>query len=128
MTTVRVEGLMELAADLTKAQSQTLPEIAKIVGKGSGNIKQAWRRRWQGLAHAPALPYAIGYDVFYTFGAVRGEVGPDKNRRQGALGNLIEFGSVNNAPIPGGAPSLAEEAPKFERALDALGAKLAGGS
>lgn len=111
------DGLQALAADLDQAAAKALPEVRKVVQKGALNVKTAWRRRWSGLAHAPRLPYAVTYDSVITPTSVSAEIGPDKNMRQGALGNLVEYGSVNNAPIPGGAPSLREERPRFEKAL-----------
>jgi len=122
---VTIAGGDTLIAALDKATSRALPEVIKIVGKGSLNIKNGWRKRWSGHAHIPALPYAINYDVGYTFaGNVASEIGVDKSRRQGPLGNLVEFGSANNAPIPGGLPALREEEPKFVQALADLGVKL----
>jgi hypothetical protein len=116
------DDLRLLVADLGKAEAAAIAEARKVVEKGAVNIKKDWQRRWSGLAHAPALPAAITYDAGYGFGKIEAEIGPDKGRRQGALGNLIEFGSVNNAPIPGGVPALQAEAPRFEKALiDALG-------
>ncbi|MET7395619.1 hypothetical protein ABZS66_19225 [Dactylosporangium sp. NPDC005572] len=92
--------------------------------KGALNIKNDWRQRWSGIAHAPALGSAVTFDVFYTLTAVNAEIGPDKQRRQGALANLIEFGSENNAPIPGGLPALQTEEPKFALALEGVPMKL----
>jgi hypothetical protein len=69
----------------------------------------------------------VSYDVFHTFaGNSHAEVGPDKAKRQGALGNIIEFGTPKNAPIPGGLPALETEAPRFEKALGELGERLLG--
>lgn len=124
MIDVEISGLTELEVTLSRAASRALTESAAVVGKGSLNIKRDWQARWKGLRHAPALPWAISYDVFYTIGAIRSEIGPDKGKRQGALGNLLEFGSVNNAPTPGGAPALAAEAPKTEKAFEDLSERL----
>jgi hypothetical protein len=118
--TIRVTGAAEVVAALDKATSRALPEVAKVLGYGANKIKKDARSRVRGLAHAPAYPYSIGYDVFHGFGTVEAEIGPDKNRRQGALGNLIEYGSVNNAPIPHLAPALDAEEPHFVRALEDL--------
>lgn len=122
--TVDTSGLRDLAATLDRAADRAPEEAAKVVGRGCSNIKRDWKARWSGLAHAPALPFAISYDVTRAGSVITSEVGPDKNKRQGALGNLLEFGSVNNAPTPGGGPALDTEAPKFVRALGTLGAKL----
>lgn len=121
---VDVSELRAWEATLEHA-AEAAPEAAeKVVNRGCLNIKNDWRDRWSGLAHAPDLPDAISYDVDRAGSVITGEVGPDKNRRQGALGNLVEFGSVNNAPTPGGAPALEAETPRFERALADMGAEL----
>jgi hypothetical protein len=116
-----------LVATLTKAESRTAPAVRAVVERGALNVKNDWRQRWGGIGHAPALPAAVTYDVSYGFGSVSAEVGPDKGKRQGALGNIIEYGTSKNAPIPGGLPALEAESPKFERALADLGEKSLGG-
>lgn len=124
MIDINVDGLTEVVTTLSKAASRALPETAAVAGRGALNIKKDWQARWKGLKHAPALPYAVGYDVGFGLRSVFAVIGPDKGKRQGALGNLLEFGSVNNAPTPGGLPALATEAPKFERALEDLTERL----
>src|ERR1700754_2874530 len=109
------DGLNTLAAELAETARVAPAEARKVVQKGLLNIKNDWRKRWTGYPHAPRLPYAIGYDSYLKGYETGGEVGPDKDKRQGALGNLFEYGSLNNAPIPGGAPALETERPKFER-------------
>lgn len=112
----------KLAADLGAIPAQVHPEVRQIVSKGALNIKQDWAKRWTGLSHVPHLPGSVNYDLKDSPAGVEAEIGPDKGRRQGPLGNLLEFGSINNAPHPGGGPALAAEAPKFEKALaDVLG-------
>lgn len=122
--TVESQGLPELLGALVKAQRIALPEARKVVAKGALNIKKDWQKRWSGHPHFPALPAAISYDLDEGRDWVGAEVGPDKGKPQGALGNLIEFGSVNNAPIPGGLPAGQAEAPRFEQALADLGVGL----
>lgn len=126
MAATRVTGLREFEVELSTAASRTLPEVAKVVGQGANNIKKDWRRRWSGMPHIARLPYTIGYDVFTLPGSVKAEIGPDhsKNRLQGPLANIIEFGSPTSAPIPGGQPALDTESPKFETALAALTVRL----
>lgn len=122
--TMRVEGLDRLIAELDHASAGVIPGVTAVVSKGALNIKRDWSGSWKGLKHAPALPFAIGYDLFTTPVAIRAVIGPDKDRKQGALGNLVEFGSLNNPPHPGGSPALDREAPKFEAAMVALTEKL----
>lgn len=121
-------GLDGLAADLAKEARVAPAEARKVLQRGLLNIKNDWRKRWSGHPHAPRLPYSITYDSDLIGQRIDGEVGPDKDRPQGALGNLFEYGSVNNPPIPGGAPALETERPKYERAMEALPFSTAGQS
>ncbi|MEU4570724.1 hypothetical protein, partial [Micromonospora sp. NPDC023956] len=73
---------------------------------------------------APAYPYAITYDSTETPTGASADIGPDKERRQGPLGNILEYGTVKNAPIPHMGPAGAAELPRFEKALDDLGVRL----
>lgn len=112
--------LRTLAADLAQASLKANLAVRPVVQKGALNIKKGWQSRWSGLAHAPAVDESVTYDTKITASGFEAEIGPDKDRRQGALGNLLEFGSIKNAPIPGGVPAMDEEAPKFEAALSKL--------
>lgn len=119
-----VTGLDEWIADLERAQSQALPEAEAIVAKGAVNVKKSAARRVAGLAHAPAYPHAIGFDLFHLPGSAQARIGPDKGARQGALGNILEYGTSKNAPVPHLAPALDEEAPRLVQALADLGERL----
>lgn len=123
------DGLQGLIADL-QHEAQIAPSRArKVVQKGLLNIKNDWRGRWSGIAHAPTIPYTITYDSFSLGARAGGEVGPDKDKQVGGgphrtpgnLGALLEFGGPKNAPIPGGLPALEAERPRFEKALEDLG-------
>lgn len=122
-------GLDGLAADLAGASRGALGETRKVVQRGSLNIKRDWQRTWSGHSKIRMLPNTITYDTRQTLDKVAGEIGPEHGRRGAALANLIEyeFGGVHSAPIPGGAPALEAERPRFERALEDLGVRLAEG-
>lgn len=124
--TIRIEhgDLDRLVADLDRVVSRVPNEAEKVVAKGALNIKNGARQRVGSPAHAPAYPSSITYDMRNGLRGPEAEIGPDKDRRQGALGNLMEFGSVNNAPIPHIRPAADEELPKFERAMEDLAVKL----
>lgn len=117
MTLFDTSELAALRTEMVGAARATTAAVRPVVAHGAVNIKKDWRDRWSGLAHARALPFAISYDLHTVNSVVVAEIGPDKDRPQGALGNLIEFGSVNNAPLPGGAPALDAEAAGFEAAV-----------
>ena len=113
--------LSKLAADLQNA-ADAVPNVKKATEVTARKVKDAWRDKLKGSSTLPALPYAVTYDTKTTRGAVEGEVGFDKSRPQGPLGNISEFGSVNNAPRGFGLASLEENQADYvtgiERAID----------
>lgn len=122
-----VSELLGLESDLRAAAADVVGEVRQVVAKGSLNIKNDWRQRWSTLSHMKHLPRTISYDTTVLRDTIVGEIGPEKEREgQAPYGNIIEYGTVNNPPTPGGAPALEAEAPKFEKALEDLGAKLVG--
>ena len=116
--------LAGLAKGFIRIQGAALPLVDAVVGKGALNIKRDAVRRVSGLKHAPAYPRSISYDVFHTLTSAQAQIGPDKGKRQGALGNILEYGTVKNAPVPHLQPALDTEAPKFITALGVLAAQL----
>lgn len=114
-------------AELDRVPADMYDEVVKVGEKGALNIKKDWQQAWSGHSYIGPLSRAVSYDRRATGTSVEWEIGPDKGRAQGPLGNVIEFGTVNNPPIPGGLPALDREAPRTERALaDVLGRVLGG--
>jgi hypothetical protein len=116
--------LKALTRDIEKAARIMPAAAAKVVTKAAVNVKADARRRVSGLAHAPAYPSSIGFDpVQVTPIWVQTCVGPDKSKRQGALGNILEYGTVHNPPVPHLGPAAEAEEPRFAKAMDELAAK-----
>lgn len=116
--------LLKLSVDLDRAARVAPVEARKVVAKGALNIKNDARRRITGHPHAPAYPNSITYDTGATPLGAWAEIGPDKDRRQGALGNILEFGTIKNSPIPHMAPAAETEEPKFAKAMEDLAGKV----
>ena len=118
--------LRDLAADLGRIPAKSVPAAMAVVSKGAYNVKTDWQARWKGLSHAPSLADAVTYEMYGPSGIGQHgpEIGPDKLRRQGALGNIIEYGTVKNSPTPGGLPAAEAEAPRFAVAVAQLGESL----
>jgi hypothetical protein len=112
--------LLGLQHDLERAAAIAPADARKVIKKGAQNIKTDAQRRVSGLKHAPAYPRAISYDTHETPAGGWAEIGPDKDKRQGALGNLIEYGSVHNAPRPHLGPAAEAEEPRTARYLEQL--------
>lgn len=115
----QVYGDDALVADLNHAAGGVGAAAAKVVNKGALNIKREAQQFSSGLAHAPDYPDSITYDVRGDgrHGTLEAEIGPDKAKRQGALGNILEYGTVKNSPTPHLGPALERETPRFIQAL-----------
>ncbi|HWU21554.1 MAG TPA: hypothetical protein VN088_08515 [Nocardioides sp.] len=126
-----MDDLRSLAHDLSEAPRRAQRDAVAVVEHAALNVKNGWRdnAKQSSGKYAPSYPASISYDLSLTaavIGRIEAEVGPDKSKRQGALGNLLEFGSANNPPHNDGGRALRDEAPKFEAelakvTLDALG-------
>jgi len=110
-----------LAADLGQEALKQPEKARPVIQRGSLNIKRDAQRLSSGLSHAPHYPKAITYDTEIRRGEIVGEIGPDKDRVQGALGNILEYGTSKNAPIPHLGPALKAEEPRFLKAVEDLG-------
>lgn len=111
----------ELAQDLEDVPKKAGKNIRKAVEVTARKVKNHWRDGAKGMAHAPGFPFSVSYDLqgFSGFGVslISAEIGPDKSGPQGALGNLIEFGSRNNAPQGIGQAALHANEADFEHGL-----------
>lgn len=121
---VTESGLKEWRGVLEAAAADVVPEARKVVARASLNIKRDAQKKISGLAHAPHYPRAIGYDTAVSGTRVTSEIGPDKKKKQGTLGAVLEYGSVNNAPLAHLGPALDYEVPNLERYLGELGEDL----
>jgi hypothetical protein len=110
----------KLAADLVAASFATLPMAEKVLEVGAVKIKKASQRNIRAADKAgrlPGYPSSITYDTGTSGAKVTAEIGPDKDRNQGPLGNVLEYGTSDTAPIPHLQPALEAEAPTVERLL-----------
>ena len=119
----------QLAADLLAAATGTLAASRAVVAKGALNIKNDAREsvlRTAPRHHGHAYK-TIDYDEPAATGyAVAAEIGYDKDKPGGALGNLLEFGGGGDHSPPhlDLQRALEAEEPRFERAMDAIARRL----
>lgn len=111
---IDVEGARELADDLDSIPGELRKEVRKVVSKGALNIKNDLRREARSAGTYRHFHRAIDYDMV---GDLEAEIGPDKGRVQGALGNILYFGTSKNAPVLDLNGPLNREEPRFELAL-----------
>lgn len=104
--------LMSLARDIEAGGEAVSANLRKAIQVTSHKVKTAAQtsvRTRKGLGHAAN---AITYETSESATGVESEIGYDKGRGAGNLGNLIEFGAPNakahmlrggkNVPVPGG--------------------------
>jgi hypothetical protein len=124
--TVDVRELARLATAFERNLAEAETQMIAVVTRGALNIKNGWRDNAAASSgrHASAYPFSISYDVQRIPGGAQAEIGPDKGRRQGALGNLLEYGSSKNPPHNDGGRALLAEAPGFEAQVVLLSERL----
>lgn len=115
---IRAEGLNELAADIARAGVEALPRVRQALQVNAHKVRDDARRFASGLSHAPLYPQSITYDTRVGVGWVEAVIGPDKNRPQGALGNILEYGTVKNPPHTHLGPALDLHSPDLVYGLD----------
>jgi hypothetical protein len=120
----KITGADELIHDFEYAAEHVVDETTKVVKRGAQNIKRDTQAKWAGARYAPSLAAAVTYDVDVLSSSVRAQIGPDKAKRQGALGNIYEYGVPGTAPQPALSPALDAEEPRFVKALEDMAANL----
>lgn len=111
---VDVDGADEVADALTSVPDEALPRFRKVVERGANNVKRSMRDDARSSGHYKHFNRSISYDMVDDLVA---EIGPDKDRIQGALGNILYFGTSNNAPVLDINVGITRETPRFELAL-----------
>lgn len=109
---------------LARAGADAMGEGEQVVSKGALNVKNEARRLAPKGPHTPHYAASINYDIETGDGWVEAEIGPAEGRLQRGLGNLLEYGSENNAPHPHHEPALDAEEPRFYDACENLAARL----
>lgn len=119
---VDASALNELAANLGEVASSAGLYVRDAMETTAVDITQEWRDAASGLSYVPFYSKSIGYDfkAFQGFGGtvLTCEIGPDKDRRQGSFGAVIENGSPNSAPRKFGENILDAHSKQFEELLD----------
>lgn len=116
-----------LAADLGKIAGKSVPPLIAAVEKSASAIENTMRSDAGGHAHSPHFPGSITHDVKVRVGGIEAEIGPDKGLTQGALGNILYFGTSKNGPVLDINGPLDAETPNFEKAVSDAAGKLLDG-
>ena len=108
-------SLDQLAAEFRHVERGADRASGAVIKKGALVVKLAARKSSAANSgkHAAGAPHKINFDMLGTTDA---EIGYDKGG-QGNLGNLLEFGSVNNEPHDDLGMAVEAEAPNVEKWL-----------
>lgn len=119
---IDVTEVRALATDLRAAQDRAMPEIRRIVQKGSVVMKGRLQDELGASEHFGQIARAVSYDTRESPTAVETEVGVSPDRYGGALENIAYFGrSGAGGSVPDPIGALHAEAPVMEGLiLDAL--------
>lgn len=114
--------LERLAAAVAASGAVIRTEGEAVVSRGALNVKNTWRDNATQTAgaHARLYPATISYDLRRAGMLIEAEIGPDKAKAQGPLGNILEFGTSSQAGHNDGGRALDEEEPRFLAHAQAL--------
>lgn len=107
-----------LVASLSGVPARAIAAVEAVTHRAAHNIKTGLAADAESDGYYPAFAASITYDrKFSSLTAIEYEVGPDKDRRQGALGNILYFGTSKNGAVLDFEGPIQTEEPKFLKAL-----------
>lgn len=120
-----VSELRTLASDLGKIPGRVVPGVDAVLKRGALAIKDDLNQQFADSQHFKGAAGSVTFDSTTSVGQVSYEVGPDKDRRGGALANIFFFGGANGGGGTGDLDgALDREEPKvvehLERVVDGL--------
>jgi hypothetical protein len=101
-------------------------DVDAVVSKGAVNIKTEMIADVSRSPHFKGMAGSITYEHHNTKGVIRREVGPDKGRRGGSLGNIYYFGTSRGGGSGDIEKPIRSEEPRLLSAMHALVEKWAG--
>lgn len=120
---ISISGLDDLnrfGVELGKISSKALPETDAVLKKGAQNVKDDLVSGARASRHFKGMAGSISYDSKYGVGSVGYEIGPDKSRKGGALGNIYYFGTSRGGGTGDLEGPLLREAPNLEQHLNRI--------
>ena len=90
-----VSELRTLAADLGKIPGRLVPEVDGVLKRGALAIKDDLNKQFADSRHFKGAAGSVTFDSTTSVGQVSYEIGPDKDRRGGALANIFFFGGAH---------------------------------
>jgi hypothetical protein len=123
VSTIDTSELQKLAASIASASGKLHAQARAAVSKGALNIKNDTRDNVSDSPYWRRLAQTVNYDMVGNAFYSQATIGYD-DVGQGELAGIYEFGSAKRAPHPTLIPAFDREAPRFEKAMGDLAAKV----
>jgi len=96
------DEIERLVIHLFQVPSKIMEEVNGVTKTTTLAIQRDARAsvRWSQGARLAPLVNAIGYDLRFGFGSAEGEIGYDRDKPQGNLGHIIEYGGSTGYNSP----------------------------
>jgi hypothetical protein len=120
---VDAKEALVVASNLGKIAGSALQEVDAIIKRGAQNVKNEMATDARGSQHFRGMAGSISYDSDYRIGEAAYEVGPDKSRPGGSLGNIYYFGTSRGGGTGDLEKPLRSEEPRLVNALNDLAGK-----
>jgi hypothetical protein len=118
MIELDLSNLAKLDLVFAEAERAALAGFYPVVKKAAQNIKTNMAADASGHPRFSHLPASITYDIVPAgLRTLLVQVGPDKRKRQGPLGNIFYFGTAKTAPVGDLTGPLQREVPNLTAAL-----------
>lgn len=95
-------------------------DVDEVITKAAVNVKSEMIADVSKSRHFRGMAGSITYEHHNTRGVIRREVGPDKGRRGGALGNIYYFGTSRGGGTGDIEKPLNTEEPRLMSAMQSL--------
>lgn len=115
-----------VANGLGRIAARVLPDVDAVLKRGAQNIKEGMAADAAASPSFEPMAGSITYDSRYGVGRAQYEIGPDKARRGGALGNIYYFGTSRGGGTGDLDKQLNLEAPRTLDFLEQLPAQWEG--
>lgn len=112
--------LRQFAIAVGRIADGAYDDVEGVIEKGALNVKSEMIADVSASRHFKGMAGSITYDPKNAAGVIRREVGPDKGRRGGALGNIYYFGTSRGGGTGDIEKPLNSEEPRLMSAMQSL--------
>jgi hypothetical protein len=112
--------LRQFAIAVGRIADGAYEDVDGVITKAAVNVKTEMVADVSKSPHFKGMAGSITYEHHNTRGVIRREVGPDKGRRGGALGNIYYFGTSRGGGSGKIEKPLNSEEPRLMSAIQAL--------